>query len=375
MNRMRVLQIGKYYPPYIGGAENHLLTLVNELKRDVDVKVLVANTRFKTSIEESDGIKVCRLACLGRLFSLPLTLSLPLWLKKQKADILHFHLPNPLSVFSYLLSRPKGKVIVSYHSDIVRQKIFGPIINPFLVRFLKKASCIIVTSENLLKNSSILNSFKDRCKVIPHGIDIGQFYPKEAFLKEAEEIKQKSGSPLILFVGRLVYYKGLEFLLDAMRHVDAKLLMVGNGPLEKRLKRLSARLGVSSKVIWAGEVANDKIAPYYYACDVFVLPSSFGSEAFGIVQLEAFACGKPVVSTNLPTGVPFVNVNNKTGLIVAARNSHALVWALNSLLESQQLRKSFGENGRDRVESEFTKEKMGKRVLGVYEEALEKLLN
>lgn len=302
MSRSRVLQIGKYYHPYIGGTENYLLTLVGELKKEIKVTVLAANTRFKTSIEKDDGIDIHRIASLGSLFSVPLTLSLPFWLRRQKVDILHFHLPNPLSVLSYFLCRPKGKIVVSYHSDIVNRRLLVSLFNPFLIRFLKRAEAIIVTSENLINNSSILKKFKDKCKVIPTGIDLSRFQVGEDVFKKAERIRQIYGAPLILFVGRLVYFKGLEYLLKAMKNIEARLLIVGNGPLKNKLKRQTKRLEICDKIIWIGEIENEKIAPYYYyACDVFVLPSSIRAESFGIVQLEAFACGKPVVSINLPT--------------------------------------------------------------------------
>lgn len=370
MNRMKVLQIGKYYHPYYGGTENHLLTLVNELKKNAEVEVIVANTRFKTSIEKKDGVNIYRLACLGSIFSLPLVLSLPLWLKKRKADILHFHLPHPLSVLAYFFIRPKGKIVVTYHSDIIRQKFLATFMNPFLFNLLKKAACIIVTSENLLRYSSILKNFKDKCKVIPLGIDVGRFKPDQEVLKDAEEIRHRYGSPLILFVGRLVYYKGLEFLFMALEDIDAKLLVVGTGYLKNKLKKLAKRLGVSHKVIWIEGVEDSRLPSYYYASEIFVLPSSSKAESFGIVQLEAFACGKPVVSTDLPTGVPFVNLNNRTGLIVPSRDPLGLAEAINKLLRSQELRQNYGQNGRERLEREFTKERMAEDVMEVYKKAL-----
>lgn len=370
MEDIQVLHIGKYYPPYIGGTESHLSTLVDELKKEVKIDVLCANTKFRTAIEKCDGISIYRLACLGSLFSVPLTLSLPIWLKKRKADILHFHLPNPLAILSYFLSKPKGRIIVSYHSDIVRQRFFSPLFNPFLIRFLKKAEAIIVTSDNLIKNSPMLRRFKNRCKIIPHGIDINQFQANEGIVNKAEEIRQRYKTPLILFVGRLVYYKGLEYLLKAMQGIKARLLIIGNGPLQNRLKRLSNHYGISDKIIWLGEMENERIIPFYYACDVFVLPSSMKAESFGIVQLEAFACGKPVVSTDLPTGVPLVNLNENTGLIVPPCNSFVLAYALNRLLVSAKLQKIYGENAKERVQREFTKERMVKEVLEVYRKVL-----
>jgi glycosyltransferase involved in cell wall biosynthesis len=366
VKKIRVLQIGKYYPPYCGGTENHLFTLVQCLKEKLDIKVLVSNTGFKTVIENCNGIEVYRLRSLGSLFSLPLILSLPFWLKKLKADILHFHLPNPISVISYLIMRPKGKIVVSYHSDIIRQRFWGFMFTPLLIAFLKNAQIIIVSSDNLIKNSFILKRFKGKCLVVPHGVDINQLKATQQVLFEANKIKQEHGNPLLLFVGRIVYYKGLEYLLRAMKDVEAKLLIIGSGPLRNKYERLARNLGVEKKVSWLGEVGNKDISPYYHACDVFVLPSSVRAESFGLVQLEAFACEKPVVSTNLPTGVPFVNLDNKTGLVVPPKNSSALTSAIKLLLASQDLRMTYGKNARERVEKEFSNDKMATDILAIY---------
>ena len=370
MKRIRILQIGKYYYPYNGGTESHLFTLTQELKKTFDIQILASNTKFRTSVEKHEGVGVFRIASLGSFFSVPLSWSMPFWLKKVNAEILHFHLPNPLSVISYFLSQPRGKIIVSYHSDIVKQRFLAFLFNPLLIKFLKKAEAIIVTSDNLIKNSLILKQFRDKCRIIPHGIDVDRFQSDKNVLDKAEEIRQKYGTPLILFVGRLVYYKGLEYLLKAMQDIEARLLVVGGGPLKNKLKRLAVRYGVSDKITWVGELRDEELVCYYYACDVFVLPSNIRSESFGIVQLEAFACGKPVVSTNLPTGVPFVNLHHQTGLIVPPSSSQALAYAINKLLVSPELRKIYGENGKERVRKEFNKEKMAEEVLRVYKEII-----
>ena len=370
MSRIRVLQVGKYYHPYIGGAENHLLILAQELKKDADINIIVANTCFKTTVEDNMGLRVFRLACLGSIFSLPLTLSLPFWLRKQKADILHFHLPNPLSVLSYLIARPGGKLVVSYHSDISRQKLFNPLLNPMLKAFLKKASSIVVSSQNLIDSSPVLGMFREKCRVVPFGINMENFRPEAEVLRKAQEIRRRYDRPLVLFVGRLVYYKGLEYLLAAMKAIDAKLMIVGDGPLKNRLKSLARCLGVEDKIAWIGSVENEKIAPYYYACDVFVLPSSAKSEGFGIVQLEAFACRKPVVSTDLPTGVVFVNRNGETGIVVRPCDPADLARGVNKLLGSRELRLAYGRRAREVVEKEFIKEEMAKSVMNIYKEVV-----
>lgn len=368
MKRYKVLQINKLYYPWIGGVEKVVQNIAEDLKSEVDMEVLVCQSQGRGRNEIINNVKVMRAGSLGIFFSMPLSLSFPIMLKRLNRDILHFHLPFPIGVISYFLMRPKGKVVVTYHSDIVRQRLSRIFYKPFLMKFLKRADCIIAASPNLRDNSPILKRFKDKCEVIPFGIDLEEFRLTPEITKRTQEIKEKYKGPLILFVGRLVPYKGLRYLFGATREVEAQLLIIGKGPLEARLKGLAKRLGVENKIIWLGEVDRRDLISFYHACDLLVLPSISNNEAFGIVQLEAFACGKPVISTNLPTGVPFVNLHQKTGLVVPPRNSKALAQAINGLLKSPDLRKRLGQYAKERVEKEFTKELMTQRVLKLYQE-------
>jgi rhamnosyl/mannosyltransferase len=188
---------------------------------------------------------------------------------------------------------------------------------------------------------------------------------------QAQEIKNRYGSRIVLFLGRLIYYKGVEYLVKAMQQVDGKAIIVGDGPLENDLKKLAHECGVEKKVIFAGRIPQEKLAAYYHACDVFVLPSIEPSEAYGLVQLEAHACGKPVVCTDLPTGVPFVNKDGVTGKVVPPRDEHALATALNDLLGDDQLRTKLGSQAKERFNNEFTADIMVERILNVYSDVLE----
>ncbi|MBC7190664.1 glycosyltransferase [Candidatus Aerophobetes bacterium] len=295
-------------------------------------------------------------------------------MRKIKADILHFHLPFPLSVMSYFFAKPEGKIVISWHSDIVRQKISKFFYHPFLVRFLKKADVIIATSPNMVESSPYLKRFRGKCRIIPLGIDVERFKLKEDEEGRVKEIRERytSGKGIILFVGRLIYYKGVEYLIRAMRDIDASCLIIGEGKLKKKLEKMVDELGLSSKVHFLGSISDDKLPSYYHACDVFCLPSVARSEAFGIVQLEAMVCGKPIVSTNLPTGVPFVNQDKKTGIVVPPKNPQALAEAINTLLENPALRKKYGGCAKERVEKEFTKKVMVKRLLEVYREVVKR---
>lgn len=366
--KLKVLQIGKFYFPFLGGTECHLHTLVNSLdKNGINCDALVSNTNFKTEIIPQNGSKIFRLANIATVFSQPLTLTMPLWLRNLKCDILHFHMPNIISMLSYLLVKPKGKLVVTYHSDIVRQRFLLPLFKPFIEKFLKLADVIIPTSSIQLENSKILKKFKDKCVVIPYGIDLDKFLFTDEVAKKTDLIRECYKNPIILFVGRLVYYKGLEYLLQAMKEIDATLLIVGDGPLKNKLKTLADKFSVLDKIFWLGSIDNENIAAYYYASDVVVLPSSNRAESFGIVQLEAHACARPVVSTDLPTGIKYVNINEKTGLIVPPKDAKKLAEAINKLLSSKNLRSFYGENGKTRVKEEFSDEKMSKNILKIYQ--------
>lgn len=367
MSRIKVLQIGKYYPPYKGGFENSLYTLVEGLKDRFQFQILAANTRCKTAIESSLNVTIIRLASVGKVFSQPLTLSLFFWLRRSSSDIVHIHLPNPLAMIFYLLTSPRGKLIVSYHNDIIRQRTLMVFLKPMVIKLLRRAQAIVVTSENLINSSDILRMFRYKCYVVPHGIDADRFKVTPEIKDQAEKIKEKVKQPVVLFVGRLVYYKGLKYLFQAMKEIEAVLMIVGSGSEGLKLKILAKRLKVDKKILWLGEVSDEMLPVYYQACDLFVLPSCANSESFGLVILEAHSFGKPVVSTNLPTGVTFTNLHQKTGLVVPSQDSDSLKEAVNSLLASKELRDKFGGYARERVRDKFTKEKMAKEIARVYE--------
>lgn len=353
---MKILHIyNDYYPPVFGGIEKHINTICEGLKDRFQMQVLVASRKPKTISENINEIDIFRVAEFGRIQSAPICPSMPWPLKRLNPDILHFHLPCPTGMVSYLLAHPRGKIVVTYHSDIVRQKWAIGLYGPLLVKFLKKSTCIIATSPNYIDSSPFLKRLRHKCVVIPHGVDTSKF-----------RVSSTEDS-YILFVGKLRYYKGLDYLIKAMQRVKTKLLIIGTGNEEDRLKELAIELGVQSRVAFLGNVPEKDLPSYYQKCSVFVLPSVCRSEAFGIVQLEAMACGKPVVSTKLDTGVPWVNQNGVTGFIVPSRNSQALADAVNRLLDDRMLMEKFGRNSRQRVEKEFSKELMLNRTAEVYE--------
>jgi rhamnosyl/mannosyltransferase len=364
----RVLQIGKYYPPYMGGIETHLQVLCEALQGDAEIEVIVAAGDVGYSNERICGIPVERLNTWFTLASAPVCPAMVSRIRLSQADLVHIHLPNPIAVVAWLASGRRGPLVVTYHSDTVRQAFLGAAFDPIQQRMLGRAAAIIATSPNYAATSLVLARHRDRCHVIPYGIRLAQFH--SCAPAAVDQLHRQYGDRLILAVGRLVYYKGFENLIAAMRDVNARLLLAGDGPLREKLQRLASESGAGGKVVFLGEIQNDEIAPYYHAASVFVLPSVARSEAFGIVQIEAMAAGKPVVNTCLDSGVPFVSLDQVTGLSVPPGDTCALAAAINRLLDDDALRSRFGDAARARAESEFSVEIMKGRILSLYRQVL-----
>ncbi|HSQ75442.1 MAG TPA: glycosyltransferase, partial [Bacteroidota bacterium] len=186
-----------------------------------------------------------------------------------------------------------------------------------------------------------------------------------------QEIRRRHGTPLVLFVGRLVYYKGLEYLVDAMARIpEGKLVIVGSGPLQDELERQIRSLRCADRITILPHLDSEELYSYYEACDVFVLPSTEKTEAYGLVLVEAMASGKPVVSTEIGTGTTFVNQNGVTGLTVPPRDAAALATAIGTLLHNADLRTRLGRQAEERAMKEFTTEQMVERVYHVYQKLL-----
>ena len=365
MKKLRVLQVGKYYAPFKGGMESSLELLCRGLKDHVDLEVLVANESNKTVREEWNGVSVHRLAQQLKVSSSSICLGLWQAMRVARADIVHIHLPNPLALLTFHLGGISSRLICTYHSDIVKQRILAQIIEPLQEGALKRCEALIAGTPQLIESSPVLSRHKDRCVVIPFGLRDSCFHPADA--GDVAALRLKFPGPIILGVGRLVYYKGFEVLIQAFARVrrPGTLLIVGEGPLRQKLEQLITELGLEGRVVLMGSVP--ETAPYFEACDVFVLSSVAKTETFGVVQLEAMARSKPVINTNLESGVTFVSIHEQTGLTVPIGNVEALGEAINRLLQDPSLRKRYGEAGYQRVITEFTAEKMVKRTLELYE--------
>lgn len=355
---MKILQINKLYYPWIGGIETIArdIAMYFNKKDDIDLVNLVCQPQGKRKKDSVDGVVTHRASSMGIVKGMPVSIDFFFLFRKlvKETDLIFIHHPFPLAYIAYWLFGRDKEVVVWYHSDIVKQKFLRKLFDPFLRYTLKKATHVFVSNKTLLQTSHILPQFVEKCRVIYFGIDVDTFRKDSKREEESNTIIETYGTPLLLSVGRLVYYKGFSYLIEAMRDITAQLLIIGNGPLKDELSELIRKYNLEERVHIIDPV--DDLVPYYHACDIFVLPSSESSEVFGIVQIEALACGKPVINTALPTGVPEVSVDGKTGLTVPPKDSEALSSAIRTLLEDRNMYQTYSENALTEVEKRFKKE-------------------
>ena len=368
---MKVVHVFKdYYPPTTGGIEQHMQVLCAGLARHIDVTALVPSRSRRRIEERCDGVRVIRVPEFGRYFSAPLCPSMPAELRRLSPDLVHLHFPNPTGDLAYLLSGCRAPVIMTYHADVIRRSRLFRLYRPVFGRLAPHIRRVIATSPQYRDSSAFLAPYRDRCTVIPFGIDLDDFALRVGEVDQVQALRQRHGERIILFLGVLRYYKGLDVLIRAMARVTGRLLIAGQGLQRASLEALAQELGLTDRISFLGEVPEAERRLLLHACDVFVLPSIDRSEAFGIVQLEAMACGKPVVSSDLSTGVRFVNQDGVTGRLIPPGDPDALAVALNQLLEDDALRAGLGKAARLRVEQEFTAEHMIAQTLDLYEEVL-----
>jgi glycosyltransferase involved in cell wall biosynthesis len=357
--RTTVLHAAKLYPPAGGGMETVLRDLCDGTADDWNVQVVAANDRNETVRERCGEVDVVRAAAFGQAASVPLCPSTPLELWRHRADCVVLHEPNPIAGTALFLHTPAPRLVIWHHSDLVRPWWAPPTYGRVVQRALyRRADCVIVSSPALATESALVRHAR-RVAVIPFGVTLERYEHVDAASRsKADHVVAAVPGPRMLFVGRLVYYKGLEVLLDAMGHCEGSLVIVGEGPLDGALRAVVTDKRLGSRVLFAGHVSDADLPAFYQACDLLVLPSIARTEAFGVVQIEAMAAGRPVVSTNLPTGVPWVNQDGISGLVVTPGDRAALGDALRRLLDDGALRRRLGEGARRRAQTMFSRERM-----------------
>jgi rhamnosyl/mannosyltransferase len=353
-------------PPIRGGMERHIALSCRFMRQWAEVEALVCSRSWRTRVTVRDGTRVTEAGEWGRFQSAPVAPGFPWHLRRLRADVVVVHSPNPTAELSYLLARPRGVLIVRYHSDVIRQARAMRYYRPLLMKFLRKAAMILPTSEPYLDSSGVLCDVRDQCRVVPLGILPEEFQEHDA--EQVAALRRQYGGEFVLFSGVHRYYKGLPYLIEAAPAIRAPVVIAGDGPERSKCLELADRLGV--RIAFPGELPQKDLVAHLQACAVFAFPSVERTEAFGMSILEAQACGKPVVATRLGTGVEYANLDGKTGLNVPPRDAPALAEAINALLADPERRRVMGEYARARVASEFHAEIVARREFELYQEAL-----
>ncbi len=340
-----LLHIYRRYYPDEGGIETAMRSFCEFLaQQGQDVSVLASSSNLRTIRENINKINIIRCARLGSLANTPLCPTMSLWITQLKPDLIELHHAYPFGMWAVKQARYCGPLIVYYHFDISRFRLLQPLFQPLLTDTLRRAHYIIVNSLSYAETSPVLRNYLNKCIFVPYGCNPQDFALTKAIELRVSALRQ-SGHFRVLFVGRLTHYKGLETLVAAMTQAPGHLYIVGRGPLAASLQAQAHRLGIEERVHLLGYASHDELVAQYYAADVVVLPSVSRGESFGIAQLEAMMCGKPVICSDLP-GVRDVGLPGVTKLVVPPGDVEALAAALKQLAEDEALRQQLGACGR-----------------------------
>jgi rhamnosyl/mannosyltransferase len=341
---LRITHLGKFFHPAHGGIERTVRALAHAQTRlGCSVRVIcLDHERGRATRVEHDGpveiVRVRRAHSFGKLDHCP---ELPQMIRDSEADLLHLHTPNPTMILGLMFSGDRRPLVVSHHSDVVKQRLRRLLFSPMERACYNRARLILAMSPTYIPGSKILGRYVDRLSVLPIGVELAPFLEPAAEVRyHSEQLRATYPGPLWFFCGRLVYYKGLETALLALRSVPGTLLIAGDGPSRARLEKFAARLGLKDRARFLGTVPRDEdLAAYYLASKAFWFPSNARSEAYGLVQIEAMASGCPVINTAIRhSGVPWVSRHEETGLTVPLNDPAAFAAAARRLLEEPGLR-------------------------------------
>jgi glycosyltransferase involved in cell wall biosynthesis len=360
---LKVLHVGKFYPPVPGGIERVVHSLCTVTQGRLDNRVLAFNTGSSTIDDVVDGVAVTRVGTWGAAGSVSIAPGFFTHLRRARADVMILHEPNPWALLAFAAVRPRLPLAIWFHSEVVRPRLqyelfYAPIARPAY----RDARRFLVSSPVLAEHAASLQPYRDKVRVIPFGIDVEGWKPSAPIRARADRIRREAGRPIVLFAGRHVPYKGLEVLLEAAAPLDVQVSILGDGPMRAAWTAAAEAKAGKARFTFHGEVDDDEMRAQLAACRMLVLPSISRAETFGFVQLEAMACGVPVISTALPTGVPWVN---QTGLVVPPGDVAALRAGIERLAADAGLAAAMGAAGQARARDEFSLSAMGNLLVDV----------
>ena len=365
---MKILQLGKFYPVR-GGVEKVMYDLMQGLStRGVDCDMLCALSRGGSQVVDINAH--ARLIGCHTWMKVAATMISPAMIFSLRRrcgeyDIIHVHHPDPMACLSLFLSGYKGKVVLHWHADVEKQKMLLKLYRPLQEWLLKRADVIVGTTPVYLAESPFLTRVQPKVKCLPIGIE-----PVPACPERTGELLGRYPEKKIIFaLGRLVDYKGYRYLIEATRCLrdDYVVLIGGEGVLKEELQNEIVTLGAEEKVKLLGRIPDEELPAYYNACTLFCLSSIQKTEAFGIVQIEAMSCGKPVVATRIShSGVAWVNEHGVSGLNVMPRDAKALADAIRTIAGDELAYRKFSAGAEKRYRDMFTKDKMINNVLDIY---------
>ncbi len=286
----------------------------------------------------------------------------------REVDVLHYHFPWPFADVLECTVRPTTPAILTYHSDVVRQRVLGAFYSPLMWRMLHSMRVIVATSPAYARTSPVLShsSIRDKVRIIPLGIDDAS-YPKVGDGSVFNRLGIFGGEPYFLFVGVLRYYKGIHFLINAAKIVGCKIIIAGSGPEGENLRKLADEIGVDN-VVFAGQVTDAEKVALLQHCHALVLPSHLRSEAFGMVLVEAAMFGRPMISCEIGTGTSYVNAHEETGFVISPQSPDELARAMNVLFMDNELTARMGIAARARYEKLFSGPALGRAYSELYRE-------
>lgn len=368
---MRILHFFKtYYPDTTGGIEQVIFQLCQGSRvLGVESQVLTISQNPSPARLQVADHQVIRAKENFNLASTGLSMRVFSQFKEMaaEADLVHFHFPWPLMDLVHFATNHDRPTVLSYHSDIVKQRTLLKLYGPLMKRFLKSMDRIVVASPNYLDSSETLKPFADKTMVIPYGLDQSA-YPK-ASTETLSRLRKSLPEKFFLFVGVLRYYKGLDSLLNALEGVDYPVVILGSGPQELELKALAQKLQLRN-VLFLGRLDDEEKVCLLQMCYALVFPSHLRSEAFGISLLEASMYGKPMISCEIGTGTTYVNIHEETGLAVPPDSPVALREAMHRLWNNPEETQRFGNNARARFHELFTADRMCESMVQVYNDVI-----